>query len=191
MEVYVKKLNADGSEVLDDAGKPVLEAVSTDTLDIKEHPQAKKLLEEAIKYRKQLAAAKKAASEEGETSGDDAPAKKPAATEGTPAEVPHIPTVEEMVDALEKRQAERQVIADKQATEWATKVDAAMLKHKLAPHFRNVVDMSRDPEAMAASLAKNSLQFATAPSGGKSDEDEIADMWKNIDADLFGDDPKK
>lgn len=189
MEVYVKKM-VDGKEVLDDAGKPVMEAVDINTLDIHDHPEAKKLKDEAIKYRKRLAEAKKAASEEeSAASGDETPAK-PNAQPETPAETPHIPTVEEIAEAVERRQAERQKAQTKAQQEWDAQVDAAMAKHKLPDAARNVVAQARDPEGMAEALAKAPLQFANTPSGGKTEADEINDMWKRIDGNLFGDKPK-
>lgn len=185
--VYVKKQDAEG--------KDVFEEVQVETLDVREHPEYKKVLDEAIKNRKKVTELKKTfehADDEG--SGEPTkPTTAPVAPQPqTPAEpAPKVPTLEELADELEKRQAAKAKKANEVKIARDTEVQAALTKHGLPQSAFEIVNNSLNIEAMAASLAKAPLQFAETPVGS---EDTITDMdsfFHRIDARLFPDGEKR
>lgn len=166
--VFEKLTNADGTETYKE--------VELSTLDVREHPAYQEVLKEQVKSRQKAAEYKKQLLEVAKSSDEDAPAPE-VKSEVAPVA---IPSPEAVADLVEKRLAEKQAKAVQEKTALDTQVTNAMVKHGLPPSARSVVENSRDPEAMAETLAKSGLTFANSPSGG-DDKTEISTLFANID----------
>lgn len=175
MEVYVKKLDAEGKEVF--------EVVDTNTLDVREHPEYKKVLDEQVKTRKKLAEVKTKLTDDG---GSGEPPKQDVPADAPKADAPHIPTVDEILAEMQKRQDIARAAQVQAETEVANRVKAAAEKHKLPNEALPLLNQARDPEAMAEAIAKGALQFATNPAGGDDLQSQLADILAKVDERLEG-----
>lgn len=169
--VFLKEIDAEGKEVYKE--------VEVSALDVREHPEFKKVLDEQIKTRKKLSELKK------EQPAEDAPSGETPAQAPTPAKVPDvvIPTTEEIVAQVRAKLEEEEKVAAKVKSDREAEIKAALDKHGLPAEAASFLNLSIDPMKQAELLAKNSLTFASTPTGG----DEAPDMnllWQKVDKKL-------
>lgn len=170
MPVFQKNVDAEGNETFVE--------VEISTLDVREHPEFKKVLEEQIKTRQRLAKLKKAAEETKTTDEENSSSEDGEKPQTTP---PVIPTVDDVISELDKRRIAAETAKTAEETAWNTQVDLAMAKHKLPASMRALVFNSRNPEDQAAALSKSSLTFANSPAGGEEPTLDVDDLFAKID----------
>lgn len=166
--VFVKETDAEGKETYKE--------IDLSTLDVREHPAFKEVLQEQIKTRQKLSELKKSIAPPPPEGSEEAP--KPEAKSEVKPDV--IPTPDAIAELVEKRLAEKAAAQAAKTSELETTVTNAMVKHGLPPSARDVLMNSRDIEAQATLLAKSGLSFANSPSGGE-DRTDIETLFASID----------
>lgn len=168
--VFVKEIDAEGKEVYKE--------VSLESLDVREHPEYKKVLDEQVKTRQKLSKLKAETPPEDTPSGDtSAQVVPPTKTDVV------IPTTEEIVAAVKAKLTEEDTQKAKAKADREAEIKAALDKHKLPAEAASFLALSTDPMKQAELLAQNSLLFASTPSGG-DDAPDMNLLWQKVDKKL-------